>query len=58
MNMFSTIVSMMTNIKTSILPSVLLESKKMFLAQVIVSVMEQIPVILQWIVNRAVVRGG
>ena len=32
--------------KTSFLPSLLLESKKMFLAQVVVSVMEQMLVIL------------
>ena len=46
MKMFPTIVSRMTKTKTSFLPSVLLESKKMFLAQIIVSVMEQMLVIL------------
>ena len=47
MNMFPTIASMMTNIKTSFLPSVLVESKEMFLAQELVPVMEQMQVILQ-----------
>ena len=58
MKMFPTIVSTMTKTKTSFLPSVLLESKKMFLAQIIVSVMEQMLVILPWIVNHAVAGGG